>query len=311
MSLLFNKRLILLKLGAGSYPDDPLPAAATDALLVRDLAFEPFQGATETLDYIRPTLGAGVEIYTGPHGRVTFTVDLSGSGTAGTAPAWGSAMRMCGFAETVAALTSVEYAPVSSGFEWGAIYFNIDGELHKLQGCRGTVTANFNKEASPSLDFEFWGLWDQTPTAVAAGTPDFDAFIDPIPVNAANTPTLTVDSFATLAESLVFNAGQQVEYRNVIGSESVLITDRDASGSMTIEKTVLADKDFYAVTRSNAIVPINLVHGTVAGNIIEVDARAQLKMQADTDSQGVAVTPFNLRLIPTDAGGDELVITVR
>lgn len=309
--ILFAKRLLLAKLGVGTYPADPIPVVATDSILTRDLTFNPFQGATETLDYDKPQLGAGKEIYTGPHAAVSFKVDLSGSGTAGTPPAWGKLLRMCGYAETINAGVDVVYNLVSSAFGYGSLYFNHDGELHKLLGVRGNAMFNFSKEASPYIEFNFLGLWDQTPTAVAPGTPDFSDFTSPIPVNKANTPTFTVDGYAANAESLSVDSGQQVEYRNVIGQERVLITDRSASGSMSLEKTALADKDFFAIVRAHQIIDINLIHGVTAGNIVELDIKSQLKMSPDTNSQGLAVVPFDLRLVPTDAGNDEFTLTVR
>ncbi|MCK5769469.1 phage tail tube protein [Algiphilus sp.] len=307
---LYAKRLILAAIGSNPYPTDPEPTASDNAVLARNIQFQPFQGATATLDYDRPTLGAGKQYYTGPHGRLTFEVDLSGSGEAGTAPAWGPLLQMCGFAETVTAETDVVYSLLSTGFEWGSIYFNHDGELHKLLGCRGTVSFTLNKGGMPSMAFEFWGLWDQTPTSAAVGTPDFSAFIDPVPVNEANTPTFTLDSYAAKCEAFSIDAGWDVQYRNVINDEHVRIVDRETTGQATIEKPALSDKDFYALVRGHSVVAGQLVHGTTAGNIITFDVKAQLLMGADSNSQGLSVFPLDLRCIPTDAGDDELTITL-
>ncbi|ULQ45970.1 hypothetical protein JN531_012755 [Flagellatimonas centrodinii] len=309
---LYNKRLLMAKIGAGEYPTDAVPTAADNAILTSNLKFQPFQGATVVLDYDRRNLGAGKSIYTGTHAKLTCDVDISGAGAAGDVPPWGALLRMCGFSETVEEGVSVVYAPVSEGFEWGTMYFNHDGKLQKMQGVRGNVSFGLTKEGLPKMSFEFWGLWNAAPTAVAFGEPDFDAFVEPIPVNAVNTPTFTVDAFAANAESFTFNAGWTVSYRNVVGNEAVLITDRDGSGAMTLETVALADYDFYETVRECEVVPINLVHGTEAGNIVQFDAKAQLMMGEDSDSQGLSVTPFNLRLVPTlNDGDDELIITVK
>jgi hypothetical protein len=80
-------------------------------------------------------------------------VELAGSGTAGTAPAYGSILKACGFSETIVASTSVTYAPVSSSFSSVTIYYNVDGVRHKLTGCRGTFTLNGTVGDIPYIEF--------------------------------------------------------------------------------------------------------------------------------------------------------------
>jgi hypothetical protein len=60
---------------------------------------------------------AAAPIPTLEEGVVEFDVDLVGSGTAGTAPAWGPLIQACAFAEVIVASTSVTYNPVSSGLQ--------------------------------------------------------------------------------------------------------------------------------------------------------------------------------------------------
>ena len=43
--------------------------------------------------------------------EVTFEVEMAGSGTAGTAPAFGPLLKACGNSETIVTDTSVTYAP--------------------------------------------------------------------------------------------------------------------------------------------------------------------------------------------------------
>lgn len=307
----FRQRLVMAKIGSGTYPADDTPDG-TNAVLTRNLAVQVFQGNTETLDYDKPTLGGGKEIYTGPHAAVSFDVDLSGSGTAGDAPAYGSLLQMCGLSETVNAGVDVTYALVSSGFSWGSLYVNLAGELHKLTGARGNVTFNLRREASPSMSFRFLGLWDQTPTAVSAPTPSgWSDYVDPIPFNKANTPTFDVDGYAAKAEELSIDLGMDVQYRNVVNDEQVFIVDRAVTGRMAIEKPALADKDFYALVRAHTIIDSSVVHGTTAGNIATLNLKHQLKFTEDQDSQGISVMPFDLRGVPTETGDDEfsLVLT--
>ena len=134
MALLNRKRLILAK-AETTYGTDSTPAG-TDAVLVRNLDITPLSGDLVSRDLIRPYLGNYDQLIAKTSVAISFEVELAGSGTAGTAPRYGAILKACGMSETIVASTSVTYAPVSSSFSSATIYFNIDGVLHKLTGCR-------------------------------------------------------------------------------------------------------------------------------------------------------------------------------
>ena len=149
MALLLRKRLILLETES-SYGTDPTPTGA-DAVLVRDLSITPQSSDVVSRDLIRPYLGASQQLLANTKVECTFSVELAGSGTAGTAPQYGKAIQACGLSETVTANTSVKYEPESSGFNSVTIHYNIDGVRHKVTGCRGNLTLNASVGEIPSL----------------------------------------------------------------------------------------------------------------------------------------------------------------
>lgn len=99
MPLLSRKRLILVKSEA-TYGTDSSPDG-TYAVLVRDLSITPVQSDTVDRELIRPYLGASQQLLANTRVEVTFQVEMVSSGTAGTAPAFGPALKACGFSETV------------------------------------------------------------------------------------------------------------------------------------------------------------------------------------------------------------------
>jgi len=98
MPLLTRKRLILAETET-QYGTDPSPGAA-DAVLVRDLSITPLQSDVVSRDLIRPYLGASEQLLANTRVECTFSVEMAGSGTAGTAPRYGSVLKACGMAET-------------------------------------------------------------------------------------------------------------------------------------------------------------------------------------------------------------------
>jgi hypothetical protein len=98
MALLTRKRLILAET-EGTYGTDPSPDGA-DAILVRDLNITPQQSDVVSRDLVRPYLGASEQLLANTRVECTFSVELAGSGTGGTAPRFGKVLQACALAET-------------------------------------------------------------------------------------------------------------------------------------------------------------------------------------------------------------------
>lgn len=114
MPLLTRKRLIAAEIES-VYGTDPTPGAA-DAILVRDLNITPMQSDVVNRDVVRPYLGASQQLLANTRVECTFSVELAGSGTAGTAPRFSPVLRSCGLAETAftSALTGTATAGASN-----------------------------------------------------------------------------------------------------------------------------------------------------------------------------------------------------
>jgi hypothetical protein len=308
--LFFRKKVLLAKLEV-TEGVDPTPTGAANAILTRDLAIELFQGNTEEIDYDKSHMGNGKQIYTGPHSRLTFTVDLQGSGSAGTAPAWGPLLKACGFGETVNAGVDVTYALKSdTPFSSLTLYMYLDGELHEVNGARGTVTLDLSKEALPKMNFTFTGLR----VAPVAGSPSgvtMAGWIEPTPVTKAETLVCTLDSYAIAMETLSIDVGNNIVYRNLPGIEQVVQTDRATSGSISFEKPALGDKNFDALVAAHTVVDLAVEHGSVAGKKVRVEAKNQITNPSFADSDGIVMFNADLRMVPTDTGNDELKIIAK
>ena len=98
MALLTRKQLILVK-AESTYGTDSSPAG-TDALLVRSIDVTPLEAEVVSRDLIRPYLGNSDQLLANTRVMMSFQVELAGSGTAATAPRFGSLLKACGMAET-------------------------------------------------------------------------------------------------------------------------------------------------------------------------------------------------------------------
>jgi len=103
MPLLNRKRTLLAKIES-SYGVDPTPTGAANAILVSNLNVTPMSTELVDRDLIRPFLGNSEQLHAAIYAMAEFECEVAGSGTAGTAPAWGPLMRACGFSQTALAV---------------------------------------------------------------------------------------------------------------------------------------------------------------------------------------------------------------
>jgi len=305
MALLLRKRLILVETES-TYGTDPTPDGA-DAVLVRDLNITPQQSDTVSRELIRPYLGASEILLANTRVECTFSVELAGSGTAGTAPQYGKALQACGLSETVVAATSVTYAPVSSSFDSVTIHYNIDGVRHKVTGARGTFTLNANVGEIPTIDFTFTGIYN-APDDSALPTATYANQATPLIFKNGNTDTFSLLSYSGCLQSVSMDLGNTIVYRELIGCEKeVLITDRSANGTVVVEAPTIAEKDYFAAALTDATLGnLTFQHGTAAGNIVDFSStRVDIGDVSYSDQDGIAMLNMPYTAIPSTAGNDE------
>ncbi|WP_425417330.1 phage tail tube protein [Oricola indica] len=304
------RKLAVLAKVHSAYNTDPVPTAGANAMLMTEVDLQPLAGEEVSRDLLLPYLGhQGVEL-TGDYVRLEGSVEIAGAGGAGDVPAFGALLRGCGLAETVNAGTSVVYEPVSAGEEAVAIYYYLDGVRHIILGARGNVTMSFVPKQIPRFRFTFMGLVG-TISDTALPAADVSAFVRPVSVSKAQT-TLELHSVSALiSESVEVNLGNAIEMRHLIGSESAEMTDRQSTGTAVLEAPLLASKNWFAAAQARTRDALQLVHGTTAGNIVQLDApKVEIGRPTQGSSQGIANLSLPLMLTP-DSGDDELSITVK
>lgn len=304
MALLARKKLILAKVES-AYGVDPVP---TQAIQTSNLSITPLAGPTVAQNLDRSTLGNDLQIQVGTYVEVSFEVELSGSGTAGTAPTYQDLMLGCGFAETVVAVTSVTYDPVSTAFDSVALYFHHDGQRHIVLGARGSVSLALTPGTIPHLMFTYTGLYS-VPTSSADPTPDFSSFVTALAVNNTNTTTFSLHGTSSTMVDLSIDMANQIVYRNVVGNESVELVDRAPAGNVVIESPTIATKDWFTAANNSTTGALSLVHGTAAGNICTVAApNTQVISPNYGDSDSISTLQMGLSLVPGSSGDDEISI---
>ena len=305
MALLTRKRVILIE-AESSYATDPTPSA-TDAVLVRDLTITPQSSDVVSRELIRPYLGASEQLLANTRVECTFAVELAGSGSAGTAPRYGSALKACGLSEVVVSSTRVTYAPVSTGFSSVTIHYNIDGVRHKVTGARGTVELSAEVGQIPVLNFSMQGIYN-APDDSALPSVTYGNQEEPLIFKNGNTSSFQLLSFGGALQSFNFDLGNELVYQELVGgTKQVLLVDRQATGSVTIQAPTIAQKDFFAAALvDNTLGNLQFTHGTTAGNIVQfISSKVDIGDVNYGDIDGIASLEIPYTLVPSTSGNDE------
>jgi hypothetical protein len=306
------KNMVLLAKQEVTTGVDPVPTPAANAILVRGFTPQLINAEFVERSNIRGYKGNFGKLAVGVHRMFEFEVELAGSGTAGTAPKWAPLLMASGFSETVTALTSAVYAPVSSGEPTVTMYGYLDGVLFKLTAAKGTVSFEANSKAIPVMKFKFLGEYS-TPTDTLFPTGIvFSGFQKPLTVGKVNTPTFTMHGLAGVCQNLGFDIANALIYRDLINASGARSPDRSPTGSATIELPTVAAANFAEITRLGTEGALQLVHGTTAGNIIQIDCPKTQIVSPPTISNDNEIAMLGLQFsVNPNTGNDEFVLTVK
>ena len=316
MTRKIKKTVILAKVEATAGTD--AAPTSTDALLISAASFDVEYKNVER-NLIRPTMGHSGTLVGTRNVKIDFTVELSTSGTAGTAPPWGKLLLACAFAEVVTAATMVEYTPVSDSLKTITIKYSADGVIHTALGCMGTVSFDEPEGDRPTLKFSFVGI-DGGPVAAATPANDLTAWQLPEVVNNINTGKLTLGAaYAAGAitggteycsRGLSLDMANDAKYLAMLGCASVDVTDRKPTGKFSIEVTGAQEVAMRAAINASTPTAVSLLHGSGAGKRVLIHVPRAVRLNPKYDEyEGTLLLSNDFNAEPI-VGNDEVRIVV-
>jgi hypothetical protein len=306
---LTRKKFLIAKIET-TYGTDPTPVGGSNAIQVTNLEVTPIESDNVQAAAYQGFIGNSTRATLVANKRVsvTFDVELAGSGTAGTAPAFGPLLKSCGLSETTVADTSVTYAGVSSSFDSATIYCFYDGTRHKITGARGSVSFNFTAGQFAVASFNFIGIYNAPDGTALSGTFTVANQAAAIEVNDTNMTTATFHGVTSARiESLDLALNNELIYKETASNKEVLITNRAPGGTAVIEAPAVGTTDYFAKAVGVTTASSSLVLGATSGNIVTLTA-AQTDITGVTygDTNGVVSLSMPYLALPTTAGNDEL-----
>lgn len=308
MAKLLERQILLVK-NEGTYGNDPTPTAAANAIPTVEKSKIEFDAEAierkhplHTLSKIKPLIGK-------KSAKLSFKVEMFGSGTATTPPRLGDLLEGCGFAETIGG-DNVTYAPASASLKSNTIYHYIDGLLYKILGGVGNVKIGGKVGSPVYCDFDYVGLYqDDSDSAIV--TPAFETNFKTPPQ--CLSVSFTLDSVTTFVlREFNIDMGipiiQREDMAQAHGYAGFQVGKRNPTGNIIIEGSTKAAYDFLAKFEAATEVQAVLVIGATAGNIFTITipklTYTNVKL---TDADGLLVLDIPIS-INMSSGNDETQI---
>lgn len=306
----YDKKVILQKIEV-TEGTDAAPVVGTDAILTRNYSPNALESDSRTRPLDLPFFGARPTVPINLRRGATFEVDMAGSGTTTGVPPWMKLNRIAGFDAGTVGASSVVQIPISSGVPSATHWTYIDNLLLKAIGCRASMGIRVTDDEFPFFTYTVQG---RAPTLLAEeatpGAATLTAFKDPVLASSENT-TFLLDTYAVPLRSLELDANIDLTYRSLIGlQDRVMWRNRSWGGRIVTELPDLSAKDYFAKIRPGTTMVMSLVHGTVAGNIVQVDApKVQITGADLSEEDGALMFTMDVVLQPSTAGNDEITFT--
>lgn len=281
--------------------------AASDAILVYNPVFTPGIERHERYP-VRGDVSPMNRISGRRQATISFSVEIKGSGAAGTAPEWGKCLEGCKMEETVVEGTSVTYTPLSSEDPSFTVGFYEDGVLYKIWGARGTFNIDLNAGQAGMINFTFTGAdFSVTDAALLSGM-SYDSTVPPAFLDAS----LSVHGYSAVCAALRLDIGNQVTLRESVNAESgylsAFIPKRLPQGSLDPEMVKVATEDFFGEWRSGTEGALTATIGATAGNICTITApKLAYREISMADRESIRTLGLNFDL-NANSGDDELSI---
>ncbi len=223
---LFKKELIYA---------NPQTMNGSNALLVHDLDVSILENETIGRNNISGQMGSQGAATVSQHNKVSFGVELVGSGDPLIAPAWGPVLEACGFAAIVdSGAQTITYKPIDEGFTSATMLYRLRKLEQAIPGMRGGVKFVLDNKSIPKMSFTMQGLFEQPilKTTVLSGI-STAAFKDPIGVITGNVATCTLLGAPIKMSKLTIDPGITTKYVDDLDSNSVEIEARAGQVEVT------------------------------------------------------------------------------
>lgn len=282
----------------GSTESGSTVASAVAALVAADSRFTGTSASTTTVNITLAGAAAPFAL-AGAHtlGKSGAVVTATASGTYAAGDKWTFKLRSAGY----------HYEPVSSGFESLTIYCYLDGLLHKMTGCRGTVSFSGEAGNYGTASFTFMGQYHPVEDAPM---PEGAVYEETAP-HQIELAGLTLDSYRyACAQSFSIDLGMTNVVRDCMngldGYDGIITTDRSVTGSVNPEAVLEEDYNVWERFANGELGKFYVCVGVDTANRVEfISNSVQYNSVAYGDRNNIRTYDIGMKFVGNTGDGDD------
>jgi hypothetical protein len=207
-----------------------------------------------------------------------ITMEVRGSGVAGTAPEADALLRAAGFSVATTPGVSNLYTTIDTAMETVTAYAYAAGKLFKVVGCVATFEESAEATKRGMLKFSLTGRLAADPTETALPALTLSQINPPL----FHSITTSIGSWTSASTEPMQLLSVGIKGNETIaalpsagatdGHAGYLLSDRKMSQTMKIRTPAIASFDPYALSKADGSTMPNTAHqiGTVSGNRLKV-----------------------------------------
>ena len=291
------------------------PTPAADAAIIFGYEITPMESEQVRRQTERGFSGGNPSIPTAIRQRHSFSLELTGAGTATGVAHWAKFLRGCQFAAASPGASDCTYPLIGSGDGASLSLAGNKGNVADARGkgSRGNAIFRLTEKQLPSIGLEMMSLLQDDVNIITPNVPAgivLPVYPAPVEVNLLNS-VIQLGGFTLGVRSFELNMGNKTEFFSTTATREIIFgkdesgTGRAPTARLVAELPDPAVKNFFPQSRSGEAVAFSLTHGTVAGNIIELtSANAVLSAISFSQEANRLFMNADLAFVATSAGND-------
>lgn len=311
---MLTRRTVVLAKRETTYGTDPAMAPSTDGVLVYDLDFE-INGEKLERPVLRDSLSPMPHVIGMKECSLKFKAELKGMGTTTSIGSFelDDLLSGCSFNTGVYTGTTTVYSLVSAEDSMGSVSFivNLDGNMHKILGAKGTVKFNLAAGKYGECEFDFKGLFNP----ISSGTLyDLSAISNVKPPIVYNS-SFQIGGFSPVCSQAEIDLGVNVVRRDSInatyGVAGFRITGRKPVLNFDADAVAESSNPFWGDWEGSIVDTFGIQIGSNATNIIKMNGYFAYDSNKYGDQDGIRKYDCKASLISSSVNSqdDELTIT--
>ena len=312
---MLTRRTVLLAKREATYGTDPAMDPATDGVLVYDVDFD-VKGEKLERPVLRDSLSPMPHVIGMKECALTFKAELKGVGAVTSIGNWelDDLLSGVGFDTGVYSGTTTVYSLVSQESLMNSLSFrvNIDGNLHKVLGARGSAKFNLAAGKYGEVEFTFMGLFNPVSSGTLYDLSGISNVKPPIVYNSS----FQIAGFSPVCSKAEIDLGVNTVRRDSLnatyGVAGFRITDRKPKFSFDADAVAESSNPFWGDWEGSVVDTFGIQIGSNATNIIKLSGYFEYDSNKYGDQDGVRKFDCVASLVSSSVNSqnDELTLTL-